>query len=164
TVQVGAIPVGATLSDGTHTFTATTGNTTADVTGWAFPSLTITPPANSDADFSLTITATSTETANGDNATTTANLAVTVLGPLFTGNDDTVDFATVTAGTYIPGSQYDALGGNDTVTLPMNATAAAQAGYDLTQALHGGAGDDSIVGSSLADKLSGDAGNDTIRG
>src|SRR5262249_51059530 len=103
-VQIGAIPVGATLSDGTNSFTATAGNTTADVTGWALPSLTITPPANSDVDFSLTVTATSTENANGDSATSVANLAVTVLGPLFTGNDDTVDFATVTAGTHIPGS------------------------------------------------------------
>src|SRR5882724_2978117 len=78
TVQIGAIPVGATLSDGTHSFTATVGNTAVDVSGWTLPSLTVTPPANSDADFTLTVTATSTEFSNGDTATTTMSLPVTV--------------------------------------------------------------------------------------
>src|SRR5262249_34712936 len=98
TVQVGAIPVGATLSDGTHVFTATAGNTVANVTGWVLSSLTITPPANSDVDFTLTVSATSTESSNGDSATTTASLPVTVIAvadaPTLvvapaTGNEDT---------------------------------------------------------------------------
>src|SRR5882724_8759632 len=49
-LQIGGIPVGATLSDGSHTFTATPG-----------------------------VTATSTETGNGDTATTIASLPVTVV-------------------------------------------------------------------------------------
>src|SRR5262249_46849398 len=79
TVHVAAVPLGATLSDGTHTFTATVGNTVANVTGWTLGSLTVTPPSNSDVDFTLTVSATSTESSNGDSATTTASLPVTVI-------------------------------------------------------------------------------------
>ncbi|HVI90520.1 MAG TPA: hypothetical protein VM659_19625, partial [Dongiaceae bacterium] len=50
--------------------------------------------------------------------------------PLFTANADTVDFNKVTAGSYLAGSQYDALGGNDVVTLALDATAATNAGFD----------------------------------
>src|SRR5262249_25770058 len=78
TLQVSAIPVGATLSDGSHSFTSTAGNTAVDVTGWALGSLTVTPPTNSDADFALTVTATSTEISNGDSASTVASLPVMV--------------------------------------------------------------------------------------
>ncbi len=66
------------MSDGTNSFTATTGNTTADITGWTLSSLTITPPADSDADFTLTIIATSIEAENNDLAVRTAELPVTV--------------------------------------------------------------------------------------
>src|SRR5204863_7905846 len=40
---VSAIPVGATLSDGSHSFTATAGNTSVDVHGWNLAGLAITP-------------------------------------------------------------------------------------------------------------------------
>src|SRR6185503_14648290 len=33
-VEIGGIPLGATLSDGSNSFTATPGNTSVDVTGW----------------------------------------------------------------------------------------------------------------------------------
>ena len=36
-VQIGAIPVGATLSDGVNSFTATSGNTTVDISAWNLP-------------------------------------------------------------------------------------------------------------------------------
>ena len=77
-LTVSSIPVGATLTDGTNTFTATAGNTTATITGWNLAQLRITPPANSDVDFTLALAATATEGANGAVATTNANLAVTV--------------------------------------------------------------------------------------
>ena len=77
-LEISAIPVGATLSDGTNSFTATSGNTTADITGWTLSSLAITPPADSDTDFTLTIVATSVEAENSDLAVRTAELAVTV--------------------------------------------------------------------------------------
>jgi hypothetical protein len=77
-VVVSAIPVGATLTDGLSSFTATAGNQSTAITGWNLATLTITPPANSDADFTLTVTATATEAIGGSTATTSANLAVTV--------------------------------------------------------------------------------------
>ena len=78
-VEIGGIPIGATLSAGTNTFTATEGLTTVNVTAWDLAQLTITPPLNSDADFGLTVTATSTETNGGATATTTGTINVTVL-------------------------------------------------------------------------------------
>jgi Ca2+-binding RTX toxin-like protein len=93
--------------------------------------------------------------------------------PLFTINNDTVDFNNISPGSYLAGSQYDALAGNDAVTLPTDAAAASAAGYDPAKAFHGGNGVDTIVGGGLndiifgdldADLLSGGAGNDTING
>jgi outer membrane lipoprotein-sorting protein len=77
-LAVSSIPIGATLSDGTNTFTATAGNTTATVSGWNLAALTVLPPPHSDVDFTLVVGATATETVGGSTATTTANLAVTV--------------------------------------------------------------------------------------
>jgi Ca2+-binding RTX toxin-like protein len=75
---VSAIPVGATITDGSHIFAATSGHTSVDINGWNLSALTITPPTNSDADFTLTVTATSQEGASGPTASTSAHLTVTV--------------------------------------------------------------------------------------
>ncbi|MCC7047621.1 MAG: calcium-binding protein, partial [Alphaproteobacteria bacterium] len=72
-VTVAGVPAGATLSAG-----ANLGNGTWSLTPAQLAGLTITPPANSDADFSLTVTATSTEANGGAKSTTTAALPVTV--------------------------------------------------------------------------------------
>jgi hypothetical protein len=72
---VSAIPVGATLSDGTHSFAASAGSMSVDINGWILSNLKITPPANSDNDFTLSITATSQESAGGP---TTSTLAIAV--------------------------------------------------------------------------------------
>jgi Ca2+-binding RTX toxin-like protein len=164
TVEIGGLPVGAVLSDGTSSFTATPGSTTADVSSWVLANLTVTPPAGSGQSFTLSVIATSTETGNGDMATTSADLAVTVRGPLFTDSADIVDFADVTAGAYFDGTQYDALDGDDSVILPVDAAAALLAGYDWTNAFRGGAGNDLIVGGGLDDRIFGDDGDDTIQG
>jgi fibronectin-binding autotransporter adhesin len=76
-LMVSAIPVGATLSDGhDHSFTATSGSTSVDVSGWTYTSLSVTP-AN-DANFTLGVAATEKD-ANGDlSATTTKTETVTV--------------------------------------------------------------------------------------
>ena len=74
-VVVGGIPLGATLSDGTNSFTATAGDTSVDISAWSFPALTITPPAGDASDFTLSLSVTSTEGDNGDAATTKADLA-----------------------------------------------------------------------------------------
>jgi Ca2+-binding RTX toxin-like protein len=83
---------------------------------------------------------------------------------LFTAGADVVDFNHVTAGSYLAGSQYDALAGNDTVTLPVDAAAATAAGYDPAQTFHGGDGSDVITGGSLNDIIFGDAGSDRLIG
>lgn len=79
-VTIESIPVGAVLSDGTHNFTATAGNTTANVTTWNLATLTVKAPANSDADFTLNVRAVSTESVNGSTAETTGSISVTVDG------------------------------------------------------------------------------------
>lgn len=86
------------------------------------------------------------------------------LPSLFTENADVVDFNSVVAGTYLDGTQYDALGGDDTVTLPSNAGAAASAGYDPAQTFLAGDGSDVVIGGNLDDTVDGGAGNDTLTG
>src|SRR5262249_45328621 len=74
---ISAIPLGATLSDGHgHSFTATSGNTSVDVSGWSYTSLTITP-AN-DSNFTLNIAATEQDADGNVSAPTTNTEAVTV--------------------------------------------------------------------------------------
>jgi len=60
TVTIGGVPVGATLSAGQNL-----GNGTWKLTSDELTDLTLSPPTNSDEDFSLTITATSTESHGG---------------------------------------------------------------------------------------------------
>src|SRR6185437_7916323 len=69
-VTIAGVPTGAALSAGTNNGDGTWTLTPAQLSG-----LTITPPANSDADFNLTVKATSTEAAGGS-ATTVATLSV----------------------------------------------------------------------------------------
>ena len=76
TLTISAIPVGATLSDGLNTFTATTGNTSVSVLGWSLSSLTITPL--NDANFSLSVSATQMDSQGQLSTATTATEAITV--------------------------------------------------------------------------------------
>ena len=75
-ITISGVPVapGATLSAGTDQGGGVWLLTPAQLTG-----LTITPPTNSDVDFSLTVTATSTESANGATASATDTIDVTVI-------------------------------------------------------------------------------------
>jgi Ca2+-binding RTX toxin-like protein len=98
------------------------------------------------------------------NAETIEQLGGVVLPPLFTTGNDVVDFNHVVAGSYMAGSQYDALAGNDTVTLPIDATAAAAAGFNPAQTFNGGDGNDLITGGTLNDLISGGNGNDILQG
>ena len=86
------------------------------------------------------------------------------LPPLFTANGDTVNFNNVVAGTYLQGTQYDALAGADIVTLPIDAAAATAAGYNPQTAFHSGDGNDTVAGGNLADTMLGDLGNDVLSG
>ncbi|HEU4708397.1 MAG TPA: tandem-95 repeat protein, partial [Methylophilaceae bacterium] len=93
-VVVSAIPVGAVLTDGTHTFTATTGNTSVDVSTWNLAGMSITPPANYNGTINLTITATATDPGGSPaTATTTATLPITVLSvnDAPSGTDNTIN-------------------------------------------------------------------------
>jgi hypothetical protein len=64
TLGVSGIPVGATLSDGVHSFTAVAGTTSVDISTWSLGGLTITPPSNFTGDFQLTFNATATDNAD----------------------------------------------------------------------------------------------------
>lgn len=79
TVAINALPVGARLTDGTRSFTATQGNTAADVTGWNLGNLSLVAPKDFNGSIDLQVVATATENANGNQARTTANLTVTIL-------------------------------------------------------------------------------------
>src|SRR6202040_3719628 len=76
TLVVSAIPLGATLSDGTHSFTASAGNTSVDVHSWNLASLAITP--TNDVNFTLGVAATTRDAEGNLSTTTTATEAVTV--------------------------------------------------------------------------------------
>jgi len=89
------------------------------------------------------------------------------IGPLFTSAADTIDFNDPIAGTYVDGTQFDALDGNDVVTLPDSLIASIASGYDATLPLNefnGGAGNDTINGGSLDDTIAGGEGNDALSG
>ncbi|MGY3239966.1 hypothetical protein ACVMAJ_006856 [Bradyrhizobium sp. USDA 4448] len=76
-ITVGAIPIGATLSDGNgHSFTAQAGNTSVDVTSWSLPGLKITPVTG--ANFTLTISAIAKDAQGDLSSTTTATESVVV--------------------------------------------------------------------------------------
>jgi hypothetical protein len=72
------IPVGAVLTDGSNTFTATAAQTSVDITQWNTGSLSITPPAGFYGTMSLTVLATATAPSNGSMASATQSIAVTV--------------------------------------------------------------------------------------
>lgn len=96
-VSVSGLQVGGTLTDGTHTFTATAGSTSVGLAGWNLASLQYRAPADFNGSTSLTISATASEP-NGDSATTTLTLPIDVLAV----NDAPVgvaDTATVSEGS-----------------------------------------------------------------
>lgn len=84
------------------------------------------------------------------------------LPALFTEFGDIIDFNVILAGSYADGTQYDALGGSDMVTLPLNAAAATASGFVEDTPFFGGAGADTITGGDLGDYIDGGLGSDTI--
>ncbi|MEQ8498820.1 MAG: hypothetical protein RIB84_05455, partial [Sneathiellaceae bacterium] len=86
------------------------------------------------------------------------------VGDLFTDGNDSVDFNQVRRGDYVEGSQYDAGGGDDHVTLADNPMAAANAGYSARRGFDAGAGDDTVVGGRQADTVDGGSGDDQLFG
>src|SRR4029079_2283141 len=68
-ITVSGIPSGASLDNTAHNVPAIVGGSVT-LSAAQLAGLSITPPSNSDADFTLTVTAKSTETNGGDTATT----------------------------------------------------------------------------------------------
>nr|WP_222106674.1 hypothetical protein [Sedimenticola selenatireducens] len=108
-IVISAIPEGATLSDGTNSFTASAGNTTVDVSAWNLDSLTFAGTADTGGDstvYTLTVTATSLENANGDTAQTVQPLVITVLdtSPVAANDYDVLGMGGVANGSVITGA------------------------------------------------------------
>ena len=160
-VTIAALPEGTVLGDGTHSFTATAGDTTADVTGWNLDALSLAAPEGFSGTMELSVTATATGTAGGDTASTTLAMPVTV------DSDDPPEGETIrgdyrddrlagTAGS----DSIDGGSGNDVID--------GGAGDDRITAsdgndtIDGGDGDDHIDGGSNHDRIDGGAGDDTI--
>ena len=76
---MGDIPVGAILTDGTHTFTASNGNTSVSIKDWALNKLSIQPPLGYTGTFELKVSATTTEASNDDTQVTYKTMPVTVI-------------------------------------------------------------------------------------
>ena len=158
-VSVAGVPVGAVLSDGTNSFTATDGNTTADVSGWTLAALTVTPPAGNADDFSLTVTATATD--GSDVAAAGSVLTVTVTDAATPNPIVSASYNDIIVGTQgadaITGDRGEEMilggAGDDTIVTGDNQDRAA-----------GGAGDDTITGGGDEDFLYGGAGNDQATG
>jgi hypothetical protein len=111
-VVIGAIPVGGVLSDGTHSFTATAGATSVDVTNWNLASLQFKSVSGYSGVVDLTVTATATEIANGVSASSSGVLSVLVAD---------ADAPTMTTpSTMVVLSQSDSTDASRTVALPVS--------------------------------------------
>ncbi|MFY0731928.1 retention module-containing protein [Pseudomonas sp. NFX15] len=117
--SIGGIPVGATLTDGTHTFTGTVGNGVANLSGWDVSKLSYTPAPYATGTNTLTVTAISTES-QGDSATSTTQIPITINSAGYNsitataGNDTVVgtagnDIIVADIGglTVVPGTNYN---------------------------------------------------------
>jgi hypothetical protein len=94
--ELGDLPQGSVLTDGSNTFTATKANSTADITNWQTARLTLTPPQACQAEFTLRVQVTQTrQNAKADESKalmTVAGLRVITQpvkpGEIFRPNDD----------------------------------------------------------------------------
>ncbi|HET9717348.1 MAG TPA: cadherin domain-containing protein [Pseudolabrys sp.] len=114
-VAVSGIPVGATLSDGVHTFISVTGDTSVDVSSWNMANITVTPPLNFTGNFQLAVSATAIDMAtlsDGSQPTSTRSVLQTfnvlVTPPTLTGGMGNDVLGGTAASDVLVGS-----GGND---------------------------------------------------
>jgi Ca2+-binding RTX toxin-like protein len=130
---VSGLPVGATLSDGHgHTFTATDGATSVDISGWDLSGLNVTAPPHFTGDFQLAFTASATDHATlstGDVTDTSASVT------------HTVDVTVHTVDETLTGTNGDdtLVGGDGNDTL---------IGLDGNDHLDGGTGADTLIGGA----------------
>ena len=119
-----------------------------------------------DVGHKISVTASYTD-GQGTAESRTSGETGTVVGGehgLFTSGNDLVDFNSLPDGAYDNGAQYDALGGDDTVSLPNRTSIDAGNPWNVRHVFNAGDGDDSITGGDRNDIISGDGGNDTLRG
>jgi len=140
-LTVEGAPVGATLTDGTHSVLVSSPGQAVDISGWTYSELAVTGLGTASALLAVTATG----SASGDTVTQYVNIVTG--GTVFNGSagDDT---QTGSAGAdYLSG-----LGGTDTLS--------GGAGNDR---LLGGAGNDTLYGGAGNDVMAGEAGADTFR-
>jgi VCBS repeat-containing protein len=175
--SIHGVPVGAVLTDGTHTFTSTSATAEISLAGWSLNSLTMTPPSSFTGDLPLTVTATSTES-DGSTASTTASVTLHVDANSGTDAATGVNYAygttggdtmTVTDASTTSSSIRWGLDGNDTINGGIgHDTLIGGAGNDVLHAgtgatlMDGGAGNDTLQAGGGNDTLSGGAGNDSL--
>ena len=110
-IALTAIPEGATISDGTYTFTASAVNgTEVNATDWDLTSLTFNMPNVDDpTTYIFNVVATSTEYSNNETASTTVPLKVHVLDtmPLAINDVDSVGLGGTAVGNVITGAGGD---------------------------------------------------------
>ncbi|OLO03143.1 VCBS domain-containing protein, partial [Salinicola socius] len=113
-VRLSGIPVGATISDGTNTFVATSGKTSVDLGGWNLNTLTVKPIADYNGSFNLVASVTSTESSNRDTSTTSVTIPVTIYpvndAPVIVGQSN----AATVSEDGLPGGVPDTAGTSDT--------------------------------------------------
>ncbi|WP_180160633.1 cadherin-like domain-containing protein, partial [Acinetobacter sp. YH01004] len=78
-LELNGIPVGITITDGVHTFTAKAGQTGLSIKDWNLDNLSLIPSKGFTGKINLSISATTTESSNSHSKTTTKALEVEVL-------------------------------------------------------------------------------------
>ena len=176
TISVAGLPTGAVLSDGTHSFTASMGDSTADVSSWNLSNLTIALATNYSASgTALTVTATSTAygDVNGvptplDSASTSHDIVLIsdYTTTTVTGTSSANTLTGTAADNYIDGAA-----GNDNISgLDGNDLILGGTGNDIisggngSDVLYGNDGTDTITGGAGSDRIIGGTGNDTLSG
>ena len=93
-LEISGVPLNSTITDGTHTFTATAGNQSVDISDWNKATLVYNPAPNSNGVVNLTVTATAQD-GTADPKSESINLPINVIAV----NDAPVAIATTAAGT-----------------------------------------------------------------
>ncbi len=120
-VQLSGIPVGAVVTDGVNSFTASADTSAVNITSWDLDALTITPPEDSSDDFSLTVTAQTIESSNGDlSSVVTETMDVAVTARADAATLDVPDTVTGAEDTAIPlgiDTNLTDIDGSETLTI-----------------------------------------------
>ncbi|MFY9178411.1 MAG: type I secretion C-terminal target domain-containing protein, partial [Venatoribacter sp.] len=78
-IELGNIPAGFTVTDGTHTFTGSQGQNSVSIMDWDLDNLSLIPTQDYSGTVNLTVSATTKEASNGDTKTSSIDLPVEVV-------------------------------------------------------------------------------------